>query len=79
MRWRVREKEIPTIGGGSINGPSNRGRDGLTFGFELILIKMKYLRLYNVSIHIDFYQNRFINECAKKIKFQSLTVSSFFC
>ena len=27
---------------------------------------MKNLRLYNVSIHRVFYQNRFIYECAKK-------------
>ena len=28
---------------------------------------MKYLRIYNVSIHIIFfYQNRFINECVRK-------------
>ena len=24
---------------------------------------MKYLRIHNISIHINFYQNRFINEC----------------
>ena len=24
---------------------------------------MKYLRIHNVSIHINIYQNRFINEC----------------
>ena len=35
--------------------------------FEVILIKMKYLCLYNVSIHIKFYQNQFVNECARKI------------
>ena len=29
---------------------------------------MKYLRIYNISIHINFYQNRFINECARKLK-----------
>ena len=29
---------------------------------------MKNLRLYNVSIHRKFYQNRFINECAGKKK-----------
>ena len=45
--------------------------------FEVILIKMKYLRLYNISILINFFQNRFINECARKIKsteFHSFTV-----
>ena len=29
---------------------------------------MKYLRINNISIHINFYQNRFINECYRKIK-----------
>ena len=29
---------------------------------------MKYLRLHNISIHINIYQNRFINECARMIK-----------
>ena len=29
---------------------------------------MKNLRLHNVSIHRNFYQNRFINECARKKK-----------
>ena len=27
---------------------------------------MKYLRFSNISIHINFYQNRFINECFRK-------------
>ena len=27
---------------------------------------MKYLRIYNIDIHIHFYLNRFINECVKK-------------
>ena len=27
---------------------------------------MKYLRIYNISIHINFYQNRFINESVWK-------------
>ena len=54
----------------SINGPSFRGRVGLmlklnkllgpSMTFEVILIKIKYLRIYNISIHINFYQNRFI-------------------
>ena len=41
---------------------------------------MKYLRIRNISIHLNFYQNRFINECARKIKnpwvseFHSFTV-----
>ena len=34
--------------------------------FEVILIKMKYLRIHNISIHIIFCQNRFINECVRK-------------
>ena len=33
---------------------------------EAILIKMKYLRIYNIIIHINFYQNRFINESVRK-------------
>ena len=33
--------------------------------FEVILYFMKYLHLYNVSIHRKFYQNRFINKCAR--------------
>ena len=36
--------------------------------FEVILYFMKNLRLYNVSIHRIFYQNRFINEYARKKK-----------
>ena len=33
---------------------------------EVILHKMKYLRIHNVSTHIKFYHNRFINECVRK-------------
>ena len=33
---------------------------------EVILNKIKYLRIHNVSIHINFYQNRLINECFRK-------------
>ena len=61
---------------GSINGPSIRGRVGLTLKldellrplmtFEIILIYMKYLRIHNISIYIIFYQNRFINEYVRK-------------
>ena len=61
---------------GSINGPFIRGRFGLmlnldellgpSMAFEVILMKMKYLRIHNVGIHINFYQNRFINESARK-------------
>ena len=36
--------------------------------FEVILHLIKNVRLLNVSIHRNFYQNRFINECAKKKK-----------
>ena len=52
---------------GSINGPFIRGKVGLMlkldelFGpsmtFEVIIILIKYLRIYNISFHIDFYQN----------------------
>ena len=27
---------------------------------------MKYLRIYNIRIHMNFYQNRFINESVRK-------------
>ena len=33
---------------------------------EVILNQMKYLCIHNVSIHINFYQKRFINECVGK-------------
>ena len=33
---------------------------------EVILLKMKYLRIHNIGIHINFYQNRFINESVRK-------------
>ena len=32
----------------------------------LILNKIKYLRIHNISIHINFYQNLFINQCVRK-------------
>ena len=35
---------------------------------EVILYLMKYLRLFNVSIHRDFYQDRFINKYDRKKK-----------
>ena len=52
--------------------------------FEGILHLIKKLRLLNVSISINFYQNQFINECAREKKakisyFQSFPVSEFFC
>ena len=34
--------------------------------FEVILIEKKYLRIHNISVHIIFYQNRFINESVRK-------------
>jgi hypothetical protein len=35
--------------------------------FEVIFIKIKYLRIYNISIHINFYQNQSINyKCVRK-------------
>ena len=36
--------------------------------FEVILIEMKYLWMHNITIHINSYQNRFINECVRKKK-----------
>ena len=52
------------------------GRVGLTLKFdellwpamtfEVILLLMKYLRINNIGIHINFYQNRFINESVRK-------------
>ena len=38
---------------------------------------MKKLWLHNVSIHIDFYQNRFINEYARKKKAKITESQSF--
>ena len=43
--------------------------DGLlwpSMTFKVIFIKIKYLRIHNISIHINFYQNRLINECVRK-------------
>ena len=58
-------KKSTQFGEESINGPSNRGRVGLmlklderlwpSMTFEVILIKMKYLRIHNIGIHINFY------------------------
>jgi hypothetical protein len=39
---------------------------------------MKYLRNHNINIHINFYQNRFINECARKKKAKIPEFQSFF-
>ena len=33
---------------------------------EVILIYIKYLHIHDISIHINFYQNWFINECVMK-------------
>ena len=44
--------------------------------FEIILIKMKYLRIYNVSVHRNFYQNQLINKCARK---KIAKIPEFFC
>ena len=80
-----RERVSTQVEGGSFNGPYNRGRVGLTLNlYELLWPSMTFevilMRLYNVNIHIIFYQNRFLNECARKIKAkipesQSFTVS----
>ena len=37
---------------------------------EVILNKIKYLLIHNVSIHIIFYRNKLINECVRKIFFR---------
>ena len=49
---------------------------------EDILNFIKNMCLHNVSIHTNFYQNRFINECARKKKakipeFHRFIVSQF--
>ena len=36
--------------------------------FEVVLYRMQYLRIHNISIHrFFFYQKQFINKCARKI------------
>ena len=47
--------------------------------FEVILIKIKNLRIHNNSFHINFYQNRLINECVRKnfLKFPEKTDDLF--
>ena len=66
----MREREIHTIRGeASTDHPLGEGLDellGPSMTFEVILIKIKYLHIHNISIHIIFYQNRFINECVRK-------------
>ena len=34
--------------------------------FEVILLEIKYLRIHNLSIHINFFKNLFINESGRK-------------
>ena len=46
---------------------------------EVILNKIEYLRIHNVSIHIDFYQNRFINECVRNNFLKFLERQMTFC
>ena len=48
--------------------------------FEVIRHLMKKLRLHNVSIHtiFVFYQYQCMNECAKRKKLNSRSVTSFF-
>ena len=48
--------------------------------FDVILNQMKYLRIHNVNIHINLYQNRFRNEWARKnfLKFPSFRKDLFF-
>ena len=33
---------------------------------EVILFKVKYMYLHNISIHMHFYPNQLINKCARK-------------
>ena len=46
--------------------------------FEVTLDFMKKLCLENVSIHRNFEQNRFINECARKKKAKIPVILEFF-
>ena len=45
--------------------------------FEVILHFMKNMFVVNVSIHRNFYQNWFINECARRKKAKILESLSF--
>ena len=50
---------------------------------EVILYFIKKMRLHKVSIHINFYQNQFINKYARKkkgkiLESQSPGVTEFF-
>ena len=40
---------------------------------EVIIDKIKYLHIHNVSIHINLYQNRFKNECVRRLFLNSRT------
>ena len=67
-----KKREIHTIWEGSINGPSIRGKVGLTENLMIFCDLQWPLRSYffkwniNIGIHIIFYQNRFINESVRK-------------
>ena len=49
--------------------------------FDVILHFMKILRLYNVSIHGNFYEHKFKKSCVRKEKnkIPELPESRFFC
>ena len=38
-----------------------------SMAFEVILIKIRYLCIHNISFHINFYQDRFINESVGRV------------
>ena len=85
-REKVRERENKIEGEASTDRPTGEGRVWLTLKldellwplkFEVILYKIKYLRNYNISMYINFYQNRFINECARKKKAKIPEFQSF--
>ena len=69
--WEKDREGYTQFRGISINGPSIRGRNGLMLKFDELLwplrsyFLMKYLHIHNISIHINFYQNLFLNECVK--------------
>ena len=46
---------------------------------EMILNKIKYFRNHNIMIHINFYQNLFINECVRKNFLKFLQRPMTFC
>ena len=67
---KIERKRYTKFEGGSINEPSIRGRVGLTLKLdellwpsmtiEVIHIQIKYLHIHNISIHINFYQNKWM-------------------